>query len=327
MNERRIGDISQERLLDWYAANYRKLPWRETRDPYRILVSEVMLQQTQAERVVPKYHAFLERFPTLAALADAPASEVIRAWAGLGYNRRALNLQRACRTVVERFGGVMPSDPAELASLPGIGPYTAGAIACFAFEQDVGFVDTNIRRVVHRVLAGPELPEPRMTAREIDSAARDLVPPGRGYCWNQALMELGATICRARTAECERCPLQDVCRARPTIQAVLANTPRVARRPEPRFETTSRYFRGQIIDALRDAGPSGLSLAQLGTAIKPDFEVSDAEWIATHVAGLERDGLLVAVDDDLRPERLIAEDAAPYEIAGPNLGQRFRLPE
>ncbi len=138
MAERLISDISQKRLLAWYADNYRRLPWRETRDPYSILVSEVMLQQTQAERVVPKYHEFLARFPTLEALADAPASEVIRAWAGLGYNRRALNLQRACRAVVERFGGVMPSDPTDLASLPGIGPYTAGAVACFAFEQDVG---------------------------------------------------------------------------------------------------------------------------------------------------------------------------------------------
>src|SRR4051812_36474271 len=127
MTERLMSDISQQRLLQWYADTYRRLPWRETRDPYRILVSEVMLQQTQAERVVPKYHEFLERFPTIQALADAPASEVIRAWAGLGYNRRALNLQRACRAVVEQYGGVMPSNPVELARLPGIGPYTAGA--------------------------------------------------------------------------------------------------------------------------------------------------------------------------------------------------------
>ncbi|HYI16899.1 MAG TPA: A/G-specific adenine glycosylase, partial [Thermomicrobiales bacterium] len=265
-----------------------------------------MLQQTQAERVVPKYHAFLETFPTLEALADAPASDVIRAWAGLGYNRRALNLQRACRAVVERYGGVMPSDPVELASLPGIGPYTAGAVACFAFEQDVGFVDTNIRRVIHRVLEGPEVPEPKMTPREIDLAARDLVPAGRGYLWNQALMELGATICRARTTECERCPLQAECRARPTIQAVLASLPRAARRPEPKFETTSRYFRGRIIDALRSAGSTGRSLAELGAAIKPDFSATDAAWVAGHVAGLERDGLLRRVDER---QRLVAEDA------------------
>lgn len=324
MEIRTISDISQEHLLAWYMNNHRRLPWRETRDPYRILVSEVMLQQTQAERVISKYHEFLARFPTLAALADAPASEVIRAWAGLGYNRRALNLQRACRAVLERFDGVMPSDPAELASLPGIGPYTAGAVACFAFEQDVGFVDTNIRRVIHRLLAGPELPQPQMTPREINQSARDLVPAGRGYIWNQAVMELGATICRARMTACERCPLQHECCARPTIQSVLAAIPRSARRPEPKFETTSRYFRGRIIDALRSAGPAGLSLAELGTAIKPDFAASDAEWVAGHIAGLYRDGLLVEIGEG---QRLVAEESLPYDGVAPKLNRRYRLPD
>lgn len=324
MAERLISDISQKRLLAWYTDNYRRLPWRETRDPYSILVSEVMLQQTQAERVVPKYHEFLARFPTLEALADAPASEAIRAWAGLGYNRRALNLQRACRAVVERFGGVMPSDPTDLASLPGIGPYTAGAVACFAFEQDVGFVDTNIRRVIHRLLAGPELPEPLMTAREIDQAARDLVPAGRGYPWNQALMELGATICRARMTECERCPLQAECHARPTIQTVLATQPRQTRRSEPKFETTSRYYRGRIIDALRSVGADGLSLAELGAAINPEFAPTDATWIAGHVAGLRSDGLLVAHDVG---QRLVAEEALPYDAETVDLNRRYRLPD
>ena len=283
-----------------------------------------MLQQTQAERVVPKYHEFLERFPTLHALADAPASDVIRAWAGLGYNRRALNLQRACRVVVDRFGGVIPADPTELASLPGIGPYTAGAVACFAFEQDVGFVDTNIRRVIHRVLAGPELPEPQMTVREIDQAARDLVPVGRGYFWNQALMELGATICRARVTECERCPLQSECRARPTIQSVLATLPRSNRSSEPKFEATSRYFRGRIIDALRSSGPSGLSLAEIGAAMKPNFSSADAAWADAHIAGLHRDGLLVQTDDG---QRLVAEEALPYDCEMPDLSRRYRLPD
>jgi len=325
MTNRRISDISQKHLLDWYTGNYRRLPWRETRDPYRILVSEIMLQQTQAERVVPKYHEFLERFPTLEALADAPASEVIRAWAGLGYNRRALNLQRACRAVVEKFGGVMPSDPVDLLSLPGIGPYTAGAVACFAFERDVGFVDTNIRRVIHRVLAGPEFPEPLMTNREVEQAAREMVPPGNGYMWNQALMELGATICRARVAECERCPLSSECRSSMTIKSVLSEAPKSARKPEPKFETTSRYFRGRIVDALRVAGPSGLTLAELGALVKPDFGVDDAAWISGHVAGLERDGLLVGGNDE--GQRLVAEESLPYDLDRPDLSRRVRLPD
>src|SRR5690606_28445495 len=250
---------AQLALIEWYRENARDLPWRRTRDPYRIMISEIMLQQTQVDRVIPKYHAFLELFPTLEALADAPVSEVIRAWAGLGYNRRALNLQRAARAVVAEHGGEMPRTVAELRALPGIGPYTAGAIACFAFEQDVGFADTNIRRVLHRVLYGPELPQHAATPREIEQIAEISVPEGEGYIWNQALMELGALICRARSTDCESCPLARWCLARPVIQELLAaeQSTRVQRRrqglpaaSEP-FETTSRYFRGRIVDHLR----------------------------------------------------------------------------
>src|SRR5581483_4865161 len=146
----------QAALLEWFAAAGRDLPWRHTRDPYRIMVSEIMLQQTQVDRVIPKYHAFLAAFPTLEALAAAPTAEVIRAWSGLGYNRRAVNMQRTARAVLEEHGGQFPRDLPALLRLPGIGPYTAGAIACFAFEQDVGFMDTNIRRVVQRLFVGPE---------------------------------------------------------------------------------------------------------------------------------------------------------------------------
>jgi A/G-specific adenine glycosylase len=310
-----------DRLITWYRCHRRDLPWRYTRDPYRVLVSEVMLQQTQAERVIPKYLDFIERFPTVQALADAPASEVIRAWSGLGYNRRALNLQRAARAVVDEWGGVMPRDPHDLAMLPGIGPYTAGAVACFAFEQDVGFVDTNIRRVLHRLLLGPELPAPKLTPRQTETVAHEVVPAGRGYEWNQALMELGATLCRARTTECERCPLEDVCVARPTIQQVLASNPRAGNKPEPRFETTSRYFRGRIVHALRDTNHDGLTLSELGHILKTDFEPSDTEWVARHVAGLVRDGLVVPVPHGL------SEDAVEYDSLGGASEIRYRLPE
>src|SRR5688572_16659581 len=136
-------------LLAWFSANRRDLPWRHTRDPYRILISEVMLQQTQVDRVIPYYERFLERFPTVQALAEAPVSEVIRLWAGLGYNRRAVNLQRTAQAVINEYGGRFPDDVEALKRLPGIGPYTAGAIACFAFEQDAAFIDTNMRRVIH----------------------------------------------------------------------------------------------------------------------------------------------------------------------------------
>src|SRR4051794_41141608 len=141
-------------ILTWFAENGRDLPWRHTRDPYRVLVAEIMLQQIQVSRAVPFYLAFLERFPTVQSLADAPIAEVIRIWGNLGRYRRIAFLHRAAQEIAERFGGIVPSTIEELRSLPGVGPYTAGAVACFAFEQDVGFVDTNVRRVVGRLVLG-----------------------------------------------------------------------------------------------------------------------------------------------------------------------------
>ena len=319
---------AQQALLEWYRANARDLPWRRTRDPYRIMVSEIMLQQTQVDRVIPKYHAFLEQFPTLAALADAPASEVIRAWAGLGYNRRALNLQRAARAVVEEFGGAMPRSVEELRALPGIGPYTAGAIACFAFEQDAGFFDTNIRRVLHRVLLGPEVPQLAVKPREMHQTAVTSVPSGKGYDWNQGLIELGALVCRARVASCEVCPLAAWCVARPMINDVLAEaqSTRVQRRrqgaavaPTERFETTSRYFRGRIVDFLREA-PHGLTAAQLASLI--DVERTENGWLQPYVDGLVKDGLIVEPGS-----AGVAEDGPDYDGARPQEEPRYALPE
>ena len=220
------ADLAEIRvaLLDWFAVFGRDLPWRRTRDPYKIMVSEIMLQQTQVDRVIPKYHAFLEAFPTLEALAAAPTAEVIRAWSGLGYNRRAVNMQRAARAVLDEHGGLFPRDVATLLRLPGIGPYTAGAIACFAFEQDVAFMDTNIRRVAQRLFVGPadQAPAKDMQLLAIAQAA---VPPGQGWQWNQAIMELGALICTAETSPGGR-------HLRPTprsVQPALVKTAATAR--------------------------------------------------------------------------------------------------
>jgi A/G-specific adenine glycosylase len=174
----------REALLDWYAERGRELPWRETRDPYSILVSEVMLQQTQAARVVPRWLAWLERWPTVQSLAAAPAAEVIREWQGLGYNRRAVSLQRAARVVAERGW------PDDLTELPGVGPYTAGAVGNFAFGRDVLPIDTNVRRIQER------------TGHAFD-----------GSC-TQALFDLGATICLARIPRCGVCPLASECPSR-----------------------------------------------------------------------------------------------------------------
>ncbi len=310
-----------EALLAWFARDHRQLPWRETRDPYRILVSEIMLQQTQADRVVPKYHDFLERFPSAAALADAPASEVIRAWAGLGYNRRALNLQRACQAVMEQFGGEFPQTVEELRTLPGVGPYTAGAIACFAFEADVGFVDTNIRRVLHRVLLGPELPVPLVKDREIARIAELNVPAGRGYFWNQALIELGATACRARSTDCLLCPVRDWCASSGMMAELFVQARSVVREPQVPFEQTSRYFRGRIIDRLREASLDGLTAGELALAIDTNRTVESPPWTTIYLAGLIRDGLVVAGDTQLR------EDSPGYDASGRPDDLRYRLPD
>ncbi|SRR5579883_63424 len=203
--------LAQRLLLEWYDRQGRRLPWRETTDPYAILVSEMMLQQTQVDRVLPKYRAFLERFPTLQALAEAPTAEVIRAWAPLGYNMRAVRLQGIARQVVAEYSGRIPDTVEELCKLKGVGRYTAGAIACFAYHRQVPTVDTNIRRVLARILVGIEKaaePVRDTLAWELAEAA---LPTGEAYRWNQALMDLGATICTAAAPACETCPMQQIC--------------------------------------------------------------------------------------------------------------------
>lgn len=297
--------VLQRRLLNWFAEQGRDLPWRQTRDPYRVLVSEIMLQQTQVDRVIPKYLAFLEQFPTLEALAEASTADVIRAWAGLGYNRRAVNLQRTARAVVTDYGGQFPRDVVALRALPGIGPYTAGAVACFAFEQDVAFMDTNIRRVVQRLLVGPEEQGVAGEAKLLEYAAR-IVPAGQGWAWNQAIMELGALVCTAATPACWRCPLQSDCRAYTTRRkhdeqlfdaAIIAppvRKPRViAERKEAPYAGSSRYYRGRVVDALRSLSHgTTMPLSELGPQIKPDFNAEDAHWLRTLLERLANDGLI-----------------------------------
>ena len=306
----------QRALLDWYRANARDLPWRHTRDPYRILVSEVMLQQTQVDRVIPRYHSFLERFPTAEALAAAPTADVIREWAGLGYNRRAVNLQRAAKAVVDEYGGEFPSDVATLKSLPGIGPYTAGAIACFALEQDVGFLDTNIRRVLHRLFVGPEVPEQSRNQRQMESLATSVVPAGNGWEWGQTLIEFGALQCTARNPACLTCPVQDRCRSFPQIQTVLAELGRngFRRKQEAPFEGSNRFYRGRVLRALQESphDTDGLNLDLLGSRVRDDYTRSHEPWLRDVIDGLARDGLVE-----------IAEERDPYD-SGPS--NRVRLP-
>ena len=209
----------QRNLLGWYRRHQRELPWRRTADPYHILVSEIMLQQTQVDRVIPKYHEFLARYPTLESLASAETTEVKRTWYPLGYNVRPLNLQGIARETLARYDGRLPDDAGALRSMRGIGRYTAGAILSFAYRQDAALVDTNVRRVLGRIFLGPRRIRRLRGDKVIWALAEALVPPKKAYDHNQALMDFGATWCTARAPRCPRCPMKRFCATYPTLKA------------------------------------------------------------------------------------------------------------
>lgn len=260
------------RLVErWASGCERPLPWRGERDPYRVLVSEVMLQQTQAARVAAAYPAFLSRFPDAAALARAGSAGVLRAWGNLGYNRRAVALWRACRAIVDAG---FPRTVDELERLPGVGPYTARAVASFAFACDVGVVDANVRRVLTRLYGlAPDA--------DVQAFADELVPGGRSAVWNQAMIDLGALVCRPRSPSCSACPL-----ARRCAFSKGRRAPARTRAREPAFEATPRYVRGRIVAELRLTPRSvGLSTLRERVGVSPDR-------FASAVRALERDGIV-----------------------------------
>jgi A/G-specific adenine glycosylase len=268
-------------VLGWWGARRRELPWRETRDPWEVLVCEVMAQQTQVARVAERWRPFLDRFPTPAALAAVPVAEVVRWWSGLGYNRRAVALHRAAVAIVEDHAGELPRDLDALLALPGIGPYTARAVLAFAFEADHGVVDTNTARVLARWEGR------RLGAREAQASADAAVPAGRAWAWNQAMLDLGATVCVRRVPRCGACPVADVCGWA------------VAGHPDPdpadgsagvsggqsRFEGSDRQGRGRLVEALR-AGP--VHDRELAAVMGWPEDVPRAERVA---ASLLADGL------------------------------------
>jgi A/G-specific adenine glycosylase len=272
----------QTALLAWYAANRRDLPWRRARDPYAILVAEVMLQQTQVDRVIPKWHAWLQRFPALADLARASRADAIRAWQGLGYNLRAVRLHDIARQVVAEYDGVLPASLEGLLALKGIGRYTAGAVACFAYEQPVAMVDTNIRRVLSRVF---QVPPP-----EVEALAERVIPVQAAYAWNQALMDLGATLCQSKRALCLVCPLVSECAG-----PVLTARPR---KTAGEFRGSRRFYRGRLVEALRGLS-DGTSLEALAASLGGPGE---RERLVELVEQLVGDGLLIV--DSSRHVRL-----------------------
>jgi A/G-specific adenine glycosylase len=287
MVEEALLETTRERVLAWFAAAGRDLPWRATRDPYRVLVAEVLAQQTQAARAAEAWPRFLERFPDVRALAGAAPAEVLRAWQGLGYNRRALALRRTAQAVVE--GGGWPDTVEGLAGLPGVGPYTARAVACFALEQPVAPVDTNVARVLARSLLGadPAQLTPAARQRLADQAmARD-----HPWIWSSALMDVGALHCRPRP-RCDGCPLAPTCRWR----ALGPAAPPPRSRAQAPFATSDRRWRGAVVRALA-AAPDGMDPAALADAVEAAAADRPAGWFDALLARLESEGMVATGAD------------------------------
>jgi A/G-specific adenine glycosylase len=280
-------DDTRDRVLAWFSASGRDLPWRATRDPYRVLVAEVLAQQTQAARAAAAWPRFLARFPDAASLAAAAPAEVLRAWQGLGYNRRALALRRTAQAVVERGG--WPGTVEELAALPGVGPYTARAVACFALGLPVAPVDTNVARVLARSLAGADPGQLTPAARQ--RLADQAMAPADPWAWSSALMDVGALHCRPRP-RCGGCPLEASCRWR----ALGPAAPPPRSRAQAPFASSDRRWRGAVVRALAGA-PDGMDRTALADAVQAAAADRPAGWFDTLLARLEAEGMVATGAD------------------------------
>ena len=293
----------RDAILEWYASSARPLAFRRTTDPYAILVSEAMAQQTQAARAAAYWERFMVRFPTVQALAAATPADVLREWQGLGYDRRALALWRTARVIVDTHDGRVPETVEELQALPGVGPYTARAVAALAFGLPVGAVDVNVRRVLGRIVAGsPEALSPV----EMQALADASVPLDRPGAWTHALMDIGATLCRPREPRCDACPAKESCRYTADAARTTGLEPRPRTRSRPRqpavpFNTTNRWLRGRILDRLR--------LAPDGEWVVLAEAVGSHELDRVHAAAhaLARDGVIeLDALDDAHPRARLA---------------------
>ncbi|GGL24245.1 adenine glycosylase [Halarchaeum grantii] len=287
------GDVAavQDALVSWYEDDHRSFPWRETTDAYEILVSEVMSQQTQLQRVETAWHEFLEQWPTVHDLAAAPRSEVVGFWTGhsLGYNNRARYLHEAAQQVVSEYDGAFPEDPDELEELMGVGPYTANAVASFAFDNGNAVVDTNVKRVLHRAFGVPDDDD----AFEVVAGA--LMPAGESRVWNNAIMELGGVACE-KTPKCDEagCPWRPWCDAYETGDFTAPDVPE-----QPTFEGSRRQMRGRVVKALSRHGE--LALDTLGPRVRVDYAPGGEhgrEWLRGLVNDLADDGLAEVTERD-----------------------------
>ncbi|MEK7571200.1 MAG: hypothetical protein AAB553_02910 [Patescibacteria group bacterium] len=303
LSAKEVTDFRQK-ILTWYTENKRILPWRalpfdeglQLRDPYKILISEVMSQQTQIDRVIPKYEAWIKKFPTVSHVAEASVADVLTYWSGLGYNRRVLNLKKTAEVIVKKYQGKFPQEETELLLLPGIGSYTARAMLCFAFNQQVVVVDTNVRKVILTQIAmkrhsgedegrlqNPDsghLPAmqsnalqagARMTDKEIEEIAIQLLPAGQAYEWNQALMDYAGSVLKKE---------------------------KIAVPKQSKFVGSHRYYRGQILKLLLQK--KQLKINEVGPLIKQDYAVDEEAWLQNLVAELVREGFIAKEDGSIK---------------------------
>lgn len=291
--EKRARQSYQRKLRAWYKEHARDLPWRQTSDPYRILVSELMLQQTQVDRVKEKYAQWMKRFPTIGHVARAQQKTIVRYWQGLGYNRRALYLHRIAKIITSEYGGRFPDTKDELLALPGIGPYTAGAILSFAFHKNEPIVDTNVKRVLGRHFIGyKELPE--LSEEEYWDLSTAVTPKrGDTYSFNQALMDFGSLTCTLRKPNCGECPFQNTCASYPEIQNAKPSELRYQKKANERLYhgKPQRIWRGAMLQHLHEAGGSEL-LVNIGPAIQDDFEIKRLAWLYRVASALQDDGFV-----------------------------------
>jgi A/G-specific adenine glycosylase len=275
----------REALLEWYREDHRSFPWRETTDAYEILVSEVMSQQTQLSRVVEAWKSFLERWPTPKALAGTDRADVVSFWSehSLGYNNRATYLHKSARQIVEEYDGQVPDTPAELQELHGVGPYTANAVASFAFNNGDAVVDTNVKRVYYRAFGVPD------EDAAFEAVAQELMPEGESRDWNNAIMELGGVAC-GKKPRCDEagCPWREWCQAYETGDFTAPDVP-----TQPEFEGSRRQMRGRVVSALKEFDE--LTLDELGPRVRVDYAPDGEygrEWLHGLLADLADDGLV-----------------------------------
>jgi len=278
-------------IARWYRRHRRELQWRKTRDSYHILVSEIMLQQTQVSRVKEKLPQFLKRFPSLKVLAHAPKADVIRAWSGMGYNNRAIRLRELAGNVMQNYNGTIPRNIDKLEQLPGIGRYTSHAFLCFAFGKRVPVVDINIRRVFSRIFFRMKQPDDLIEIEDCWKLAENILPRN-AYTWNQALMDLGSTICTARNPLCGQCPIAPHCASRKFLNRTGLPQKRKIKR-EPNYNgIPRRIWRGKVVEVLRNVNGRGhIEMNDIGTAINPDFNRKELPWLRSIVDALVVDGI------------------------------------